>query len=111
MRRGELTEAFLRGNRFSGKYAAKLGIITRAVDSEHLESEIESILDDILRGGPMALGAAKKIINEVPGMSDAEAFEWAAQYSDALFDSVEASEGMAAFLEKRDPDWIIETDS
>ena len=111
MRRGELTEAFLRGNRFSGKDAAKLGIITRAVDSEHLESEIESILDDILRGGPMALGAAKKIINEVPGMSDAEAFEWAAQYSDALFDSVEASEGMAAFLEKRDPDWIIETDS
>ena len=111
MRQGELTEAFLRGNRFSGKDAAKLGIITRAVDSEHLESEIESILDDILRGGPMALGAAKKIINEVPGMSDAEAFEWAAEYSDALFDSVEASEGMAAFLEKRDPDWIIETDS
>ena len=111
MRRGEATEAFLRGNRFSGEEAAKLGIITRAVDSEHLESEIESLLDDILRGGPMALGAAKKIINEVPGMSDAEAFEWAAQYSDALFDSVEASEGMAAFLEKRDPDWIIETDS
>ena len=44
-------------------------------------------------------------------MTDEEAFVWAAQYSEALFDSVEASEGMAAFLEKRDPDWIIETDS
>ena len=111
MRRGEATEAFLRGNRFSGREAAKLGIITRAVDSGSLESEMQSILSDILRGGPMALGATKRIINEVPSMSDSEAFEWAAQYSDALFDSVEASEGMTAFLEKRDPDWIIETDS
>ena len=111
MRRGEATEAFLRGNRFSGREAAKLGIITRAVESNELESEIESILSDILRGGPMALGAAKRIINDVPNMSVSEAFEWAAQYSDALFDSVEAGEGMAAFLDKRDPDWIVETDS
>ncbi len=64
-----------------------------------------------LWGGPMALAAAKKIINEVPRMSDEEAFVWAAQYSDALFDSVEAAEGMSAFLEKRDPDWINATDS
>ena len=111
MRRGEATEAFLRGNRFSGKEAARLGIVSRSVDSESLESEVQTVLDDILRGGPMALAAAKKIINEVPGMSDEEAFVWAAQYSDALFDSVEAAEGMSAFLEKRDPDWINEADS
>ena len=44
----------------------------------------------------MALAAAK-IINEVPGMSDEEAFVWAAQYSDALFDSVEAAEACLLF--------------
>jgi enoyl-CoA hydratase len=38
-------------------------------------------------------------------MSEEAAFEWTAALSAGLFASAEAREGMAAFLEKRDPNW------
>jgi len=106
MRRGEAMEAFLRGNKFSGKEAANLGIISRAVNADDLEAETKAVLDDVLRGGPMALAAAKRLINEIPEKPIDEAFDWAAEFSSALFDSEEAAEGMAAFLEKRDAEWV-----
>lgn len=109
MRRGEAMEAFLRGNRFSGKEAADLGIVSRAVTSEELDGEVQSVIADLLRGGPMALAAAKRLINEVPGKPLDEAFGWAAEYSAALFNSEEAAEGMAAFLEKRDAKWVSDS--
>jgi len=109
MRRGEAMEVFLRGNRFSGKEAAELGIVSRAVKSDELDGEVESVISDLLRGGPMALSAAKRLVNEIPGMPLDEAFAWAAEFSSALFNSEEAAEGMAAFLEKRDANWVSET--
>jgi len=108
MRRGEAMEAFLRGNKFSGKEAANLGIVSRAVHADDLETEIQSVLDDVLRGGPMALAAAKRLINEIPEKPVDEAFTWAADFSSALFSSEEAAEGMAAFLEKRDARWVVD---
>tara|TARA_S200000501_G_scaffold80671_2_gene72579 strand:- start:90977 stop:91747 length:771 start_codon:yes stop_codon:yes gene_type:complete len=108
MRRGEAMEAFLRGNKFSGVKAAELGIISRAVEAKDLDNEIQLVLEDILHGGPLALAAAKRLINEIPEKPTNEAFPWAAEYSNALFNSEEAAEGMAAFLEKRSPNWVTD---
>ena len=56
----------------------------------------------------LALAAAKRLINEIPEKPTNEAFPWAAEYSNALFNSEEAAEGMAAFLEKRSPNWVTD---
>jgi len=56
----------------------------------------------------MALTAAKRLVNEIPEMTPEEAFQWATEFSGQLFASDEAAEGMAAFLERRDADWIRE---
>ena len=108
MRRGEAMEAFLRGNRFTGKEAAELGIISYAVPEDTIDEAIQKILDDLLLGGPMALAAAKRLVNEIPLMDQNEAFTWATNYSAELFASDEAAEGMAAFLERRDAKWVGE---
>ncbi len=108
MRRGEAMEAFLRGNRFTGKEAAELGIISRAVPEENIDETVQEVISDLLRGGPMALAAAKQLINEIPRMTPTEAFKWATEFSADLFASDEAAEGMAAFLERRDAGWIPE---
>jgi len=105
MRRGEATAAFLRGQRFDGTEAARLGLITAAVDPAALDAEVEAIVDDLLLGGPLALAAAKDVLQRVPHMHPDEAFPWAAARSAELFESEEAGEGMAAYLEKRPPRW------
>lgn len=105
MRPGEAMEAFLRGHRFPAARAAELGLISRAVPAAGLDAAVEEVLDDLRKGGPNALGFAKRLVREVPLMPQAEAFEWTARLSADLFSSEEAAEGMKAFLGKRAPRW------
>ena len=108
MRRGEAMEAFLRGHRFPASRAAELGLISRAVPAEQLDAAVEEVVADLRKGGPRALGFAKRLVYEVPGMEQKEAFDWTARLSGELFAGDEAKEGMAAFLDKRRPAWAEE---
>lgn len=108
MRRGDALEAFLRGRRFPASEAAELGLITRAVPAGDLDAAVAEIVDDLRRGGPIALGEAKRLVYEVPTLPIDEAFRRTAEQSAALFGGAEAAEGMAAFLEKRRPSWAPE---
>ncbi|HUW02884.1 MAG TPA: enoyl-CoA hydratase-related protein [Acidimicrobiales bacterium] len=105
MRGGEAMEAFLRGNRFDGAHAAGLGIVNRAVAADDLDAAVAEIVSDLLLGGPRGMAATKRLVHEVPALATAEAFRWTAELSAALFGADEGREGMAAFIEKRDPDW------
>lgn len=110
MRPGDAMEAFLRGNRFSAKRAAELGLINRAVPADEIDAEVDAVLADLRKGGPIALGFCKRLVNEVPAMKQKEAFAWTAQLSGQLFKGSEAAEGMKAFLQKRKPAWIESQD-
>jgi methylglutaconyl-CoA hydratase len=105
MRPGEAMEAFLRGHRFPASRAAELGLINRAVPADQLDAAVDEVLADLRKGGPLALGFAKRLVREVPLMSQKDAFAWTAQLSGELFRSEEAAEGMKAFLEKRKASW------
>jgi methylglutaconyl-CoA hydratase len=105
MRRGEALEVFLRGNRFSAARAAELGLISRAVPAAQLDDAVREVLDDLRKGGPNALGFAKRLVYEVPGMEQKEAFAWTSALSQELFSGDEAREGMTAFLGRRPPAW------
>jgi len=105
MRRGEALEVFLRGNRFPAARAAELGLIARAVPAAELDSAVAEVLADLRRGGPQALGHAKRLVHQVPGMERSAAFAWTAKLSAELFAGEEAAEGMQAFLQKRAPAW------
>lgn len=111
MRRGEAMEAFLRGNRFPASRAAELGLINRAVPRDQLDAAVDEVLADLRKGGPNALGAAKRLVREVPRMEPEDAFPWAARLSAELFKSEEAAEGVGAFLKKRKPSWAGEDDA
>ena len=105
MRSGEAMEAFLRGNRFPASKAAELGLINRAVPGDQLDAAVEEVLADLRKGGPNALGFAKRLVYEVPAMEHKEAIQWTTRLSGDLFRGEEAAEGMSAFLGKRKPSW------
>jgi methylglutaconyl-CoA hydratase len=110
MRKAEAADAFLRGNRFSGTEAARLGLINEAVPAEDLDTRVNAIVQDLLHGGPGALAATKQLLTRVPAMGLDEALAWTAELSASLFTSPEAAEGMGAYLGKRKPAWAPEAD-
>ena len=105
LREADARSAFLRGNRFTGADAARMGLINEAVAPEELDAAVEAIVDDLLQGGPNAIAASKRLLAEVPPMGVDEAFAWTQQLSADLFRSEEAAEGMGAYLAKRSPSW------
>jgi methylglutaconyl-CoA hydratase len=108
MRRGEAMEAFLRGNRFPASQAAELGLINRAVPGHSLDASVDAVIDDVVRGGPLALAAAKRLVNDIPAMPKDEAFALTTKLSGQLFAGDEAAAGMEAFLKREAAPWIPE---
>jgi methylglutaconyl-CoA hydratase len=105
IRRADALELFLSGERISAARAAEVGLITRAVPADDLDTEVAAVLGRLLAGGPSALAAAKRLVYTIPGMERKAAFARTTELSQSLFASAEAAEGMAAFREKRLPSW------
>ncbi len=52
------------------------------------------------------MGECKKLVRRIPTLARDAAFAEASEWSARMFRSPEAAEGMAAFREKRKPNWI-----
>ncbi len=108
MRRADASELFLSGERFTPDRAAAVGLINRSVDPSELDATVERFVDQIIRGGPNALAAAKELITTVADMDLDEAFAWTAKRSQELFDQTEAKVGIQSFLDRTAAPWIPE---
>ncbi|MDE0805865.1 MAG: enoyl-CoA hydratase-related protein [Acidimicrobiales bacterium] len=106
MRTADARAAFLRGNRFDGAEAARLGLINQAVTRDELDEAVDAVIEDLLAGSPNALAVSKQLLADVPEMSVEDAFAKTSRLSAELFTTDEAREGMAAFLEKRPAPWV-----
>ena len=97
---------FLTGERFTGAQAVEMGFAHRAVPADDLVDAVQEEIDAINLGGPIAVQEAKKLVRRVSQLSIEEGFAETGPWSRSLFESEEGQEGMAAFREKRKPDWV-----
>lgn len=97
---------FLTGDRFTGAEAASMGLAHRCVAKADLLSAVQAEIDMINLGGPNAVVETKRLVREVSKRSIAEGFELTGTWSAEMFGSAEGQEGMAAFREKRKPNWV-----
>ena len=97
----------LSGERFSAGEAYRIGLINEIVpDEEQLDDAIGEIVDSLLKGSPAALAACKALIRAISGQPiDASTVEETVQRHIQIRHSRDGDEGLAAFLEKRKPDW------
>jgi methylglutaconyl-CoA hydratase len=79
--------------------------VNKAVSRDRLDVEVDEIVADLLAGAPMALANTKRLIRQVPLITDDEAWELAFRITRETAGSPEALEGAAAFREKRAPIW------
>jgi methylglutaconyl-CoA hydratase len=97
---------FLTGERFTGQQAVEFGFAHRAVPLDQLEAAISEEIDAINLGGPIAIQECKKLVRRISELSIEEGFAETGTWSQRLFKSDEGAEGMAAFREKRKPNWV-----
>ena len=96
----------LTGERFSGKQAADMGLVHRAVPADQLRAAVQEEIEMLKLGGPNALRECKRLVRRISQIGLDEGFAEAAPWSIRMFQSDEGQEGMAAFREKRKPAWV-----
>lgn len=97
----DAAELFLTGDVFDGVRAQQIGLVTRGVPVEKVEETAGLLRASLVRGGPQALRATKRLLRERPAD-----YAVLTELSLKHFMSDEGREGVAASREKRDPAWI-----
>jgi len=80
------------------------------VPAAELDAAVERYVRELLTAGPEAIAAAKALIPQVWGRSVPEAMPMTAAAIAGRRVSKEGQEGLRAFLEKRSPTWIKDTE-
>jgi len=98
-------EMILTGEPIDAREAHRLGLVARVVPNELLVEDSLALAAKIATKSPLALRLAKEAVNAAYEMSLTDALAHERRLFYLLFASDDQKEGMAAFLEKRDPDF------
>ncbi|MFG2474066.1 enoyl-CoA hydratase family protein [Streptomyces fagopyri] len=100
-----LARYYLTGERFDAAEAVRTGLLTATGDD--VDAVLAPVLDGLRRASPQGLAETKRLLTaKVLEAFDRDAVALTA-LSAELFSSVQAREGMTAFLERRDPAWVV----
>ena len=99
---------FLTGERFSAQRAREIGLVHRVVSKDGLGEVVEEKIEELLEGGPVAQATLKGLLRRLETTEPMEAPGLTARVISELRSGEEGQEGLAAFMEKRDPRWRME---
>lgn len=104
---------FVTAERIDAANAQRIGLVHTVCAANDLDLRVEQEIDLILKAGPGAAAAAKALAIGVTGRSR-DGQEKLDQHTATLISNLrvseEGQEGLSAFLEKRNPDWIVSVD-
>ena len=86
--------------------AKAIGLVNRVVARNDLMTEALNFADSVLQGAPSAVAQTKRLIDELWWRSVKDDVDLALKYHMEARESSEAREGIAAFNEKRKPNWM-----
>ncbi|HEX9839621.1 MAG TPA: enoyl-CoA hydratase-related protein [Anaerolineales bacterium] len=98
-------EMILNNRIFSAEEALQYGLANRVVPIDAYLDEALTLAEEIASRAPLAVRAAKKMINQTYERTLAEGLSVEKQEFYNLFASEDQKEGMKAFAEKRKPEW------
>ena len=101
------TELLLTGRMFSGADAAEWGIALEALPTGEavLDRALEAAHDVATHTAPRSVAASKAILWRSPAPSSDEVDAWERAVHLALMGTPDTTEGVRAWMEKRDPRW------
>jgi enoyl-CoA hydratase/carnithine racemase len=98
-------ELILTGAQIPAEDALRLGLISRVVPSDRLLGEAQEMGERIAANGPLAVRYAKEAIRATLELPLKAGLEYESALSLLMLGSDDRREGIAAFREKRTPNW------
>jgi methylglutaconyl-CoA hydratase len=96
---------FLTGERFGAQRAREIGLVHSVTPEADLDAAVEEKLEGLLQGGPAAQATVKGLLQRLETTEPMEQPGLTARVISELRTGEEGQEGLAAFLEKREPRW------
>jgi len=98
-------ELVLTGEPISADEALRIGLVNRVFPPDELLAGALASAGSVAERGPLAVAAAKRVMQEGQDVDPRVAHALEQQAFGLLFSTQDRAEGMAAFLEKRDPEF------
>lgn len=99
---------FLTAEKFSAQEAHRIGFVHDVVPADALDAHVAAIVNAIVTSSPNAVREAKVLVREIAGKAvDAAMVVDTAERIANVRASSEGREGVASFLEKRKPSWLV----
>src|SRR5438105_7760363 len=105
LRERDLRELVLTSELIDAKRAQEIGLVNQVVPTNELRNAAQNITAAILQGAPGAIANSKRLIEELWSSTVAQDVAVSLRHHMQARESDEAKEGIAAFLEKRPPNW------
>ncbi len=97
-------ELALTGDTIDAHRAYALGLVNQVVPAGEVVAAAVALAERIARNGPLAVAATKELVRLAVTDAD-QAWARQAEWQPKVFQSEDAREGAAAFVEKREPQW------
>jgi enoyl-CoA hydratase/carnithine racemase len=105
LQRKHAMEMLLTGEPVDARRALEWGLVNRVVPAAELDAETWKLAKVLSEKPPATLAAGKRAFYQQMDMPLGRAYELASEVISSSFAHEEGKEGMAAFIEKRKPDW------
>ena len=96
-------EIFFTARRFPAERALQMGLVNAVFDKAQLESEVVAIAEQIAKNAPLTVRSVKIAVRELQKPSGARDTDAVKRAIEACYGSDDYREGVAAFLQKRLP--------
>lgn len=100
-------ELIFLGRTIKADEAYGMGLINRVSTAESLIDDALKMAEDIAKGAVTAIGYAKEAINMSRILDERSAYAYEEKLFGLCFAAAEQTEGMAAFVERRKPDFSV----
>ena len=103
--RKKATELLLLGERVDAREAERVGLVNRVVPAAELDDAVGAWAAKLARSSPLLLRLGKDAIARQMDMPLDDALDYLRAQLALAFSTEDVQEGVAAFLEKREPEW------
>ncbi|MDQ3619405.1 MAG: enoyl-CoA hydratase-related protein [Actinomycetota bacterium] len=98
-------EMMLTGRRMSMTEAYEWGIVNHAVSRRELDSKVDEVVGTLTSKSPLILSLGKRSFYRAEDMGFSDSLDYLAGMLTVCLESEDTVEGVAAFFQKRPPEW------